>query len=97
MSGKATISGAVPGDQSETESQAAVGEKRTTKLSGVNTTNIPDAIRLGCRTVYNVFNWDEDDIPFFGPVVWPEARVCFTSDYSEDQHVLRLGSSQHQR
>ena len=35
------------------------------KLSDVNTGDIRDAIRLGCRSMQRVFNADDDDIPFF--------------------------------
>ena len=52
----------------------------------VNTTDIENAIRLGCRTMCSVFNADDDDIPFFSSQVWPEARLSFSSMHSES-HV----------
>ncbi len=55
-------------------------------LSDVNTTDIEDAIRLGCLTMCSVFNADDDDIPFFSSQVWPEARLSFSSMHSES-HV----------
>ena len=55
-------------------------------LADVNTTDIGDAIRLGCRTMCSVFNADDDDIPFFGSQVWPEARLSFSSTHNES-HV----------
>ena len=33
------------------------------KLSNINTTDITDAIRLGCRMMSNVFNADDNDMP----------------------------------
>ena len=56
------------------------------KLSDVNTTDIPGAIRLGCQAMCSVFNADDDDIPFFGSQVWPEARLSFSQAHSES-HV----------
>ncbi|MBM3263530.1 MAG: hypothetical protein FJY97_08930 [candidate division Zixibacteria bacterium] len=53
------------------------------KLEQVNTTDILDAIRLGCRTMSGVFNADDRDIPFFGSQVWPDARLSFSSAHSE--------------
>jgi hypothetical protein len=53
------------------------------KLDHVNTTDIGDAIRLGCRTMSSVFNADDHDIPFFESQVWPEARLAFNHAFSE--------------
>jgi len=55
-------------------------------LADVNTTDIASAIRLGCRTMCSVFNADDDDIPFFGSRVWPEAYLSFSTSASES-HV----------
>ena len=43
------------------------------RLSDVNTTDIPDAIRLGCRTMCSCFNADDGDVPFFRAIVRPDA------------------------
>ncbi len=56
------------------------------KLKNVNTTDIRDAIRLGCQTMCSVFNADDNNIPFFGSRVLPEARLSFSSVHSES-HV----------
>ena len=56
------------------------------KLGLVNTTDIADAIRLGCRTMQNVFNADDGHIPFFGSTVRPAAALSFNSCHSES-HV----------
>ena len=53
------------------------------RVNDVNTTNILDAIRLGCRTMSSVFNADDDNVPFFGSTVRPEARLAFSPDCSE--------------
>lgn len=55
-------------------------------LSNVNTTDIASAIRLGCRTMCSVFNADDNDVPFFGSQVWPEAYLSFSPSASES-HV----------
>ncbi|MDE2999019.1 MAG: hypothetical protein OXU79_08075 [Gemmatimonadota bacterium] len=56
------------------------------RLRNVNTTDIEDAIRLGCRTMCNVFNADDNNVPFFGSRVLPEARLSFSPVHSES-HV----------
>ena len=53
------------------------------KLNDVNTTDIPAAIRLGCQTMQNVFNADDNNIPFFGSRVRPEAKLSFSWAHSE--------------
>ena len=55
-------------------------------LADVNTTDIASAIRLGCRTMCAVFNADDNDVPFFGSRVWPEAYLSFSTSASES-HV----------
>ncbi len=56
------------------------------KVSNVNTTDIRAAIELGCRTMANVFNADDNDIPFFGSEVLPNPRLSFSNVHSES-HV----------
>jgi len=56
------------------------------RLRNVNTTDIPDAIRLGCRTMSMVFNADDNHIPFFCSQVRPEAMLGF-SPYASESHV----------
>jgi len=57
-----------------------------TQLADVNTTDLPDAVRLGCRTMCNVFNADDNDIPFFRSTVYPTAELRFSPVHSES-HV----------
>ncbi len=54
-----------------------------TRMSGVNTADVLDAIRMGCRTTSSVFNADDDNVPFFGSTVRPEARLAFSPHCSE--------------
>jgi hypothetical protein len=54
-----------------------------TKLNDVNTTDIVDAIRLGCRVMANVLNADDSDIPFFDVVAIPEPKMSFCPLTSE--------------
>lgn len=57
------------------------------KVSNVNTTSIRDAIELGCRTMCNVFDADDNDTPFFfSHVLPPPARLSFFAPHS-DTHV----------
>ncbi len=56
---------------------------RPTKLQNVNTTDIADAIRLGCRTMCQVFNAGDQEIPFFQSEVRPNARLGFSRAHSE--------------
>lgn len=54
-----------------------------TKLNDVNTTDIIDAIRLGCRVMANVLNADDSDIPFFDVVALPDPKMSFCPLTSE--------------
>ena len=53
------------------------------KVTDVNTTNIAEAIRLGCHTMQNVFDADDNYVPFFRSVVYPDARLEFSPVHSE--------------
>ena len=53
------------------------------KLSAVNSTDILDAIRLGCQTMSKVFNADDNNIPFFGVEVLPQAGMYFYPQHTE--------------
>jgi hypothetical protein len=53
------------------------------RLQNINTTDLKDAIRLGCRTMQNVFNADDDQVPFMGSCVWPTPRFGFSAHHSE--------------
>ena len=57
-----------------------VNNLNMTKLSEVNSTDIVDAIKLGCRTMCNVFNRDDDNIPYGGAKVRPEAVLSISSE-----------------
>ena len=52
-------------------------------LQDVNTTDVCSAIELGCRTMSSVFNADDNDIPFFGSRVRPQAELRFSAAHSE--------------
>jgi hypothetical protein len=56
------------------------------KLKNVNTTDIGSAIRLGCQTMGNVFNADDNHRPFFSSQVRPEPFLAFSAAHSES-HV----------
>ncbi len=56
------------------------------QLANVNTDDIPEAICLGCQTMGQVFNRDDDLRPFFGSRVWPEPELSFSPVHSES-HV----------
>ena len=58
----------------------------TRRMEHVNTTDIADAIRLGCRTMQSVFNADDNQVPFFGSSVKPKAWFRFSANSSES-HV----------
>jgi hypothetical protein len=55
------------------------------KLLDVNTTDLRDAIQLGCQTMASVFDADDGDMPFFGSQVLPTARL--ESNRNFDSHV----------
>ena len=48
-----------------------------TKIKDVNTTDIRDAIRLGCHTMCNSFNADDADIPYGAAQARPQAEALF--------------------
>ena len=54
-----------------------------TKLNDVNTTNIVDAIRLGCRAMSTMLNADDNGVPFFDVVARPDPKMSFCSVCSE--------------
>ena len=56
-------------------------------LKDINTTDIRDAIRLGCRTMSNVFNADDNDVPFFGAYVRPHPPALVWSDLHEEAQI----------
>lgn len=62
---------------------AQAHEAQVGRLKHVNSTDIADAIRLGCRTMQNVFNADDNHVPFFSSSVRPTAALSFSSDHSE--------------
>lgn len=51
-----------------------------TQLSDINTTDIADAIRLGCRCMQKAFNGQDADIPFFGARVRPIAELSGSNE-----------------
>ena len=53
------------------------------KLDQVNTTDIAAAIRLGCRTMQNVFDADDGGVPFFRSLIEPETLLAFSPVHSE--------------
>lgn len=54
-----------------------------TRLANVNTTDIAAAIALGCRTMSNVFDADDDGRPFFESMIRPEAKLAWNASHSE--------------
>ncbi|MDB5056956.1 MAG: hypothetical protein JWO59_428 [Chloroflexi bacterium] len=56
------------------------------RLQNVNTTDIGEAIRLGCRTMASVFNPADDNFPYFESVVRPSAYLAFNAMHGES-HV----------
>ena len=55
-------------------------------LDQVNDRDIDAAIRLGCRTMQNVFDADDDGVPFFRSLIEPETLLAFNQVHSES-HV----------
>ena len=55
-------------------------------LSNINSFNIISAIEMGCETMSNVFNPDDNDIPYFFSEVLPNPRLGFSERHSES-HV----------
>ena len=53
------------------------------KLEHVNSTDIADAIRLGCHTMQSIFNADDNLVPFFKSTVKPKVALAFSDCHSE--------------
>ena len=62
-----------------------------TTLQDVNTTDIIDAIRLGCRTMSSIFNADDGDLPFWRANARPNAflGICW-EDHVPGRHLNAL-------
>ena len=65
------------------------------KVSNVNTTDIRDAIRLGCRNMCNVFNADDNDVPYWRAIARPEAFLAISmEDHIPGHHLNALLNSE---
>jgi len=81
----ATAAGVLAGPLAA-QSADADDAKLPRRLRDVNTTDIKDAIRLGCRAMQSVFNADDPHgVPFFGVGMIPP-RLSFSAYHSES-HV----------
>ena len=62
-----------------------------TKVRDVNTTDILDAIRLGCRMMCNVFNADDNDVPYWRAIARPQAFLAISmEDHISGRHLNAL-------
>ncbi len=73
------------GDNSMTQRLKSLPPKYG-RLNNVNTTDILDAIRLGCNTMQNIFNADDDNLPFMLAQVRPDVSLAFSAGHS-DAHL----------
>ena len=65
------------------------------KVSDVNTTDILDAIRMGCRMMCSVFNADDNDVPYFRVIARPEAFLAISmEDHIPGRHLNALLNAQ---
>ena len=65
------------------------------KVSDVNTTDILDAIRMGCRMMCSVFNADDNDVPYFRVVARPEGYLAISmEDHVPGRHLNALLNAQ---
>lgn len=55
------------------------------QLKHVNTTDIPAAVQLGCRTMQRLFNADDNDMPFMAARTRPNPALWMSANY--DGHV----------
>ena len=61
------------------------------QLTDVNTTDLLDAIQLGCHTMSNSFNSDDADIPYGGAAVRPQAHLAGSFEaHSPGRHLNAL-------
>ena len=64
-------------------------EELMSKLEQVNSMDIADAVRLGCRTMQNVFNADDNHVPFFGSTLRPKAALSFSAHLLKHNYERR--------
>ena len=65
------------------------------RLKQVNTTDILDAIRLGCRTMCSCFNADDDDLPYFRAIARPQAFLGISMEsHVPGRHLNALLNSE---
>lgn len=55
------------------------------RLENVNTTDVADAIRLGCHTMQRMFNADDNDMPYMAARARPAPALYMSATY--DGHV----------
>ena len=66
-----------------------------TKVSDVNTTDMLGAIRLGCHMMCDVFNADDNNIPYFRAIARPESFLSISmEDHIPGRHLNALLNAQ---
>jgi hypothetical protein len=61
------------------------------QMTDVNTTDIVDAIRLGCQSMAQVFNPEDGDLPYFRVIAHPEAYLDMPMpDHVPGRHINAL-------
>ncbi len=61
------------------------------QMTDLNTTDIIDAIRLGCQSMGRVFDPDDDNLPYFRVIVHPEAYLGMPMpDHVPGRHINAL-------
>ncbi len=66
------------------------------RIADVNTTDIVDAIRLGCRMMCNMFNADDSDIPYFRVIARPEPFLGMSNEeHVPGRHLNALLEAEH--
>ena len=77
-----------PVESSDNPRLQCVTGSRMPRVENVNTTDLTGAIALGCRTMQNVFDADDNDIPLFKSRIMPrqssrETFLAFSAVHSD--------------
>jgi hypothetical protein len=82
-----TQTGTIVAGESAGATAADAKSESQRRMQDVNTSDIRGAILLGCRTMENIFDADDNGVPFFGSSVFPGTPSFSFSSCHSEAHV----------
>ncbi|NUQ62089.1 MAG: hypothetical protein HUU20_06355 [Pirellulales bacterium] len=79
--------GTLPSVEAADSSAVGLQPPLQRSMQDVNTTDLRKAIVLGCRTMQNTFDADDNGVPFFGSTVFPGTPGFSFSGWHSEAHV----------